>query len=61
VKFTPEGGRVGVTATTAEDVVTIAVSDTRIGIALEDQAAIFEEFFRSAGTTPASRRARDSG
>jgi two-component system, NtrC family, sensor kinase len=44
VKFTPEGGRVGLTATAAESVVTIAVSDTGIGIAPEDHAAIFEEF-----------------
>jgi signal transduction histidine kinase len=44
VKFTPEGGRVSLTATVAEGVVTIAVNDTGVGIAPEDQAAIFEEF-----------------
>jgi len=44
VKFTPEGGRVGLTATAAEDLITIAVSDTGIGITPADQEAIFEEF-----------------
>ena len=44
VKFTPERGRVGLTATAAEDVITIAVSDTGIGITPADQEAIFEEF-----------------
>jgi signal transduction histidine kinase len=44
VKFTPEGGRVTLTAAVADGAVTIAVSDTGVGIAPEDQAAIFEEF-----------------
>ena len=44
VKFTPEGGRVGLAATRADGAITIAVSDTGVGIAPEDQAAIFEEF-----------------
>ena len=55
VKFTPEGGRVGLTATAAEDGVTIAVSDTGIGIAPEDQAAIFEEF-RQVGREDARKQ-----
>ena len=55
MKFTPEGGRVGLTATTAEGVITIAVSDTGIGIAPEDQAAIFEEF-RQVGREDARKQ-----
>jgi two-component system, NtrC family, sensor kinase len=55
VKFTPEGGRVGLTATVAEGVLTIAVTDTGVGIAPEDQAAIFEEF-RQVGLDDARRQ-----
>jgi signal transduction histidine kinase len=55
VKFTPEGGRVGLSATAAESVVTIAVTDTGVGIAPEDQAAIFEEF-RQVGLDEARRQ-----
>jgi signal transduction histidine kinase len=55
VKFTPEGGRVGVTATAAKDLITITVSDTGIGIAPEDQAAIFEEF-RQVGRDDARKQ-----
>ena len=55
VKFTPEGGRVGLIATAAEGAITIAVSDTGIGIAPEDQAAIFEEF-RQVGREDARKQ-----
>jgi signal transduction histidine kinase len=55
VKFTLEGGRVGVTVTGAGGVVTVAVSDTGIGIAPQDQAAIFEEF-RQVGRDDARKQ-----
>jgi signal transduction histidine kinase len=55
VKFTPEGGQVVVTATPAGDVIEISVSDTGIGIAPEDQAAIFEEF-RQVGRDDARKQ-----
>ncbi|HSE47046.1 MAG TPA: ATP-binding protein, partial [Gemmatimonadales bacterium] len=44
VKFTPEGGRISLKASRKDGMVEIAVTDTGIGIAPEDQAAIFEEF-----------------
>jgi signal transduction histidine kinase len=49
VKFTPDGGRVETTAVRAGDWVEIAVRDTGIGIAPEDQAAVFEEFRQVGG------------
>ena len=44
VKFTPDGGRVDVLARRTTDALEVAVRDTGIGIAKEDQAAVFEEF-----------------
>src|SRR5215471_19321068 len=49
IKFTPEGGRIEVRAVRENDAVAVSVSDTGIGIAPEDQEAIFEEF-RQVGT-----------
>jgi signal transduction histidine kinase len=49
IKFTPEGGRIGVRAVPIDGAVEVSVSDTGVGIAPEDQEAIFEEF-RQVGT-----------
>jgi len=46
VKFTPRGGRVTLTAGVINDQVEIAVRDTGVGISLEDQVRIFEEFYQ---------------
>jgi signal transduction histidine kinase len=44
LKFTPEGGRIVVRAGLRGAAVEVSVTDTGIGIAAEDQAAVFEEF-----------------
>jgi signal transduction histidine kinase len=49
VKFTPEGGRIEVRAQRVDGFIEVSVSDTGIGIATEDQDAVFEEF-RQVGT-----------
>jgi signal transduction histidine kinase len=59
VKFTPEGGRVDVTAKLDTDCVDIAVRDTGAGISPEDQASLFEEF-RQVGSDSA-RKAEGTG
>ncbi|HVF13506.1 MAG TPA: ATP-binding protein, partial [Acidimicrobiales bacterium] len=50
VKFTPDGGRVTVSAHGEGDEIVIRVADSGMGIPLADQPRIFERFFRSSAT-----------
>lgn len=54
IKFTPSGGRITLSAEAAGPVVALAVADTGMGIAPEDQSRVFKEFER--GTAPDARR-----
>jgi len=58
LKFTPEGGRIDVRAQVHDGETEISVTDTGVGIAPEDQGAIFEEF-RQVGT--ASKKVDGTG
>jgi two-component system, NtrC family, sensor kinase len=49
IKFTPEGGRIDVAAVSKDGLAEVSISDTGVGIAPEDQEAVFEEF-RQVGT-----------
>jgi signal transduction histidine kinase len=55
VKFTPEGGEVSVRAARVDGALEVTVSDTGIGIAPEDLAAVFDEF-RQVGGDDARKR-----
>jgi PAS domain S-box-containing protein len=52
IKFTPEGGHVEIRAVPVEGALAVSVRDTGVGIAPEDQAAVFEEF-RQVGVSAA--------
>ena len=61
VKFTPNGGRVRVTAVPAGAGAEIAVTDTGIGIAPADQAAVFDEFRQVGGAHTQKREGTGLG
>ena len=66
VKFTPEGGEIWVEASIQilsgdGDLATFSVSDTGIGIAQEDQEAIFETFRQVGSTTRGVREGTGLG
>jgi two-component system, OmpR family, phosphate regulon sensor histidine kinase PhoR len=56
VNYTPDGGIISVEAEPAGEFVTVAVSDTGIGMEPQDLARVFERFYRTDQS-----RARDSG
>lgn len=51
VKFTPDGGRIQIGSSVAENAVCISVSDTGVGIPAEEHEAIFSEFHQVGTTT----------
>ena len=55
LRYTPPGGRVGVSVYSTEKEVVLAVQDTGPGIPPAEQARVFDRFYRSASTaTPGS-------
>jgi signal transduction histidine kinase len=53
IKFTPGGGQVAVRVELADDRVLLSVSDTGMGIPKEEQADLFQRFFRTRGANDA--------
>jgi len=58
LKFTPEGGKISVSAALHDGLAEISVRDTGVGIAPEDQETLFEEFSQ-VGT--ASKKVEGTG
>lgn len=46
VKFTPNGGSIGISLTSGDNSVIVKITDTGVGITPEDQIHIFERFFK---------------
>ena len=61
VKFTPDGGMVTLRAARENGEICLAVHDTGIGIAPEDQERIFEEFQQASHQTEKSREGTGLG
>lgn len=59
IKYSPEGGRISVTGRVMPDNIEVTVSDQGIGIPIEEQAHIFERFYRIDDAL--SRRTQGSG
>ena len=59
VKYSPDGGPVTVTLSEDSGTVSVAVTDTGIGIPRQEQRRIFEKFVRGEGAT--ERQIRGTG
>lgn len=59
IKFTPDGGKIGLSLYQTSDNAVIEVSDTGIGISKEDQEHIFDRFFQA--DTSRSRHGEGTG
>ncbi|WP_045836509.1 ATP-binding protein [Hyphomicrobium sp. 99] len=59
IKFTPPGGRIDISARREDDMVTIKISDTGIGIPAEQLPHIFDRFYQVDGS--ATRRHQGLG
>ena len=51
IKFTPDGGRVTVRVAQRNEHAVLAVSDTGMGIPKDEQAQLFERFYRTSAAT----------
>ena len=61
IKFTPDGGRITISADRLDDAVVIRVVDTGMGIPPDEQERIFERFFRSVLGEAAGRPGHGPG
>ncbi|HZT38712.1 MAG TPA: ATP-binding protein [Bryobacteraceae bacterium] len=61
IKFTPEGGRIAVSAASEDPLVRFAVQDTGVGIPPEEHASIFDKFHQVGATTKGVREGTGLG
>jgi PAS domain S-box-containing protein len=61
VKFTPNGGRIVVTATVSGGMLAVSVADTGVGIPFEEHDAVFDKFHQVGNTTKGVREGTGLG
>jgi CheY-like chemotaxis protein len=61
VKFTPDGGKIRVEIAGADGFAEVSVTDTGLGIALEEHENIFQEFYQVGATTKGVREGTGLG